>query len=100
MISKKIARLAAASTLAAGCLSATMVAVTGTASAGTVTPYANHTVCAQDLYVRDAPLGKVIGTLYYGETFDYHYSNGNGWDYGYAYGHANLYGWVEAGHFC
>jgi hypothetical protein len=60
-----------------------------------------RTVCAQDLYVRDGPAGIVIGTLFYGETFDVdRYSPSGQWVYGYAWGHANKWGWVQNGWFC
>jgi hypothetical protein len=102
MIKKRIARLVTAATLSAAAVAAPIAAGTAQASplGGTAYPAAVHEVCADSLYVRDAPMGKMIGTLFYGDHFDYYYSNGNGWDYGYAYGHANTLGWVQAGWFC
>ncbi|QSQ26122.1 hypothetical protein JY651_14840 [Pyxidicoccus parkwayensis] len=59
------------------------------------------TVCAQDLYVRDAPAGIFIGTLYQGQTMEVtEYSPSGQWAYGFAYGHVNKWGWVQNGWFC
>lgn len=59
------------------------------------------TVCAQDLYVRDAPAGIFIGTLYQGQTMEVtKYSPSGEWAYGFAYGHVNKWGWVQNGWFC
>jgi hypothetical protein len=99
MISKKLARLATTAALGVTALAAP-IAVAGSAEATTVHPAAVHEVCADSLYVREAPQGRMIGTLFRGEHFDFYYSNGNGWDYGYAYGGANQLGWVQAGWFC
>jgi hypothetical protein len=58
-------------------------------------------VCAQSLYVREAPAGRAIGTLYNGETFDEESSDSGGvWFYGMAYGHVNAHGWVLAQYLC
>jgi hypothetical protein len=60
-----------------------------------------RTVCARDLYVREGPAGIIIGTLFYGQTFDVdHYSPSGGWVYGYAWGSCNKWGWVQNGWFC
>ncbi|HYO53134.1 hypothetical protein [Archangium sp.] len=60
-----------------------------------------RTVCAQDLYVRTAPLGAWMGTLYRGQSFDVdHYSSDGAWVYGFAYGNVNRWGWVQNGWFC
>lgn len=60
-----------------------------------------RTVCAQDLYVRDAPAGILIGTLYNGQSMNVErYSPSGQWAYGFAYGHVNKYGWVQNGYFC
>ena len=58
------------------------------------------TVCAQDLYVREQPMGRVIGTLYAGQTIDVERYSAGGWAYGLAYGHVDAHGWVQAGWFC
>lgn len=59
-----------------------------------------HTVCAADLYVREQPLGRAIGTLYTGQTFDVERYSAEGWAYGMAYGNVNQHGWVQNGWFC
>lgn len=60
-----------------------------------------RTVCAQTLYVRDAPAGIFIGTLYYGQSIDVtKYSPSGDWAYGFAYGNVNKWGWVQNGWFC
>jgi hypothetical protein len=77
-----------------------LTAVGATAAPGALA-VERHTVCAQNLYVREQPEGRVIGTLYYGQTFDLErYSPSGQWAYGYAYGHVNAHGWVQAGWFC
>ena len=59
------------------------------------------TVCANDLYVRDAPAGVIIGTLFKGQTISVErYSPSGDWAYGFAYGHVNRHGWVQNGWFC
>jgi hypothetical protein len=94
----RFARLATAAAFGAATI-AVPLAAPAQASGGAQTNNI-HTVCAQDLYVRDKASGVVIGTLYYGDSFDFISSNGNGWDYGYAFGHVNRNGWVQAGWFC
>lgn len=60
-----------------------------------------HTVCASDLYVREQPQGRAIGTLYNGQTFDVErYDDSAQWAYGMAYGNVNAHGWVQNGWFC
>jgi hypothetical protein len=60
-----------------------------------------HEVCAQSLYVRAAPAGVVIGTLYKGDNFDEERADAKGiWLYGHAYGNVHADGWVENGWFC
>jgi len=60
-----------------------------------------RTVCAQDLYVRDAPQGIFIGTLFYGQSMEVtKYSPSGEWAYGFAYGNVNKWGWVQNGWFC
>jgi hypothetical protein len=60
-----------------------------------------RTVCATDLYVRDAPQGIFIGTLYKGQTMEVtEYSPSGAWAYGFAYGNVNKWGWVQNGWFC
>ncbi|MDO0929043.1 hypothetical protein QQY24_27885 [Streptomyces sp. TG1A-8] len=58
-----------------------------------------ETVCANDLYVRTAPLGAWTGTLYQGQTFLVESKQGE-WVYGFAYGDLNRRGWVQDGWFC
>lgn len=69
------------------------------------------TVCAQDLTVRDAPGGQVIGTLYGpqtggrpAETFTIHDAgpgeSGGEWVRGHAWGNVNRDGYVQNGRFC
>jgi hypothetical protein len=59
------------------------------------------TICARDLYVRSAPAGAIIGTLFTGNSFDVErYSPSGDWVYGYAWGHVNAWGWVQNGWFC
>ena len=67
-----------------------------------VNPAATRThSCAQSLYVREQPLGRAIGTLYYGDTFDVERTDASGqWSYGMAYGHVNQHGWVESSWLC
>ncbi|WP_233261436.1 hypothetical protein [Vitiosangium sp. GDMCC 1.1324] len=90
---KNLVRMALAALCAAGAYQAFKV---NNATAGT-----RLTVCAQSLYVRDAPAGIVIGTLYYGQTMDVQsYSPSGQWAYGFAYGQANKHGWVQNGWFC
>ena len=58
-----------------------------------------ETVCAQDLYVRTAPEGAWMGTLFYGQTFSVESRSGD-YVYGFAYGDINRKGWVQDGWFC
>lgn len=88
-----LARLAVAGLLAAGAYQAFKV---NKAWAST-----RRTICAQDLYVRDAPAGIFIGTLYYGQSIEVtKYSPSGDWAYGFAYGNVNKWGWVQNGWFC
>lgn len=66
-------------------------------SSGTVG--VRETVCANDLYVRTAPGGAWMGTLYKGQTFLVE-NKQSGWAYGFAYGDINRHGWVQDGWFC
>lgn len=87
-----------AAVLTAGLSAAPAMAAPSSAVQATVT---RMHVCAQDLYVRNAPAGQVIGTLYQGQTFDVErYSPSGQWAYGMAYGHVNQHGWVEAAYLC
>jgi hypothetical protein len=76
------------------------VSALGVAAAPGAVAAERKTVCAQDLYVREQPMGRVIGTLYYGQTFDVERYSESGWAYGMAYGHVNAHGWVQGGWFC
>ncbi|MER6121020.1 hypothetical protein E6R60_15375 [Streptomyces sp. A0642] len=71
----------------------------GPAQAANGTLGERETVCAQDLFVRTAPLGAWMGTLYHGQTFLVE-SKQSGWVYGFAYGDINRRGWVQDGWFC
>ena len=85
-----------AAVAAAAALTAVGVSAAPAASAET-----RYSVCAQSLYVREAPGGRADGTLYYGETFDYDHATSDGvWSYGMAYGHVNKHGWVESRYLC
>lgn len=86
-----IRRLAAATAVAA--------AVTVLAAPGAVAAE-RKTVCAQNLYVREQPMGRAIGTLYAGQSMDVERYSESGWAYGFAYGHVNARGWVQGGWFC
>ncbi|MFF9769121.1 hypothetical protein ACF1GT_21375 [Streptomyces sp. NPDC014636] len=86
---------------------ATVVAAVGAAVLLATVPAAaangtigvRETVCADDLYVRTAPLGAWTGTLYKGQTFLVESKQGS-WVYGFAYGDINRRGWVQDGWFC
>ena len=86
---------AATAVLAAGAL----VAVSSPAQAADGRVGVRETVCAQDLYVRTAPLGAWTGTLFQGQTFHVEQLDGD-WVYGFAYGDINRHGWVQDGWFC
>ncbi|SFE61374.1 hypothetical protein SAMN05216251_10474 [Actinacidiphila alni] len=86
---------AATAVLAAGAL----VAVSSPAQAADGRVGVRETVCAQDLYVRTAPLGAWTGTLFQGQTFLVEQLDGD-WVYGFAYGDINRHGWVQDGWFC
>lgn len=85
-------------TLALAVTALTAVA-TGPASSADGTVGVRETVCAQDLFVRTAPLGAWMGTLHRGQTFLVEQDNGD-WVYGFAYGDINRRGWVQDGWFC
>jgi hypothetical protein len=76
-----------------------LTAVGATAAPGAVAAE-RKTVCAQNLYVREQPMGRAIGTLYYGQTMNVERYSASGWAYGFAYGHVNAHGWVQGGWFC
>lgn len=87
-----------------GALLATVCAVlaltpsAGHAANGTIGQ--RETVCAEDLFVRTAPVGAWMGTLYRGQTFLVEGPRSGGYVYGFAYGHVNRRGWVQDGWFC
>jgi hypothetical protein len=90
------ARRLTAGIAAAAALTGAAVATAPAASAET-----RYSVCAESLYVREAPGGRADGTLYYGQTFDYDHSTSDGfWAYGMAYGNVNKHGWVESRYLC
>ncbi|SDM77567.1 hypothetical protein [Actinacidiphila guanduensis] len=92
-------RTLALSAAAALLSAAAALAVPASASAADGTVGTRETVCAQDLYVRTAPLGAWTGTLYQGQTFLVEQLDGS-WVYGFAYGDINRHGWVQNGWFC
>jgi hypothetical protein len=92
----RTATISAAATLLAG---AALLATTTPAHAADGTVGVRETVCAQDLYVRTAPVGAWMGTLYQGQTFQVEQLDGS-WVYGFAYGQINRHGWVQDGWFC
>jgi hypothetical protein len=58
-----------------------------------------HMVCANDIWLRNAPGSSYyIGLLYGGEWVDYQYSI-TGWSYVYSYKLAR-YGWIQSGYLC
>ncbi|MEU6934862.1 hypothetical protein AB0A05_37890 [Streptomyces sp. NPDC046374] len=83
----------------AAAVGATLMLGSGPAQAANGTIGERETVCAQDLFVRTAPLGAWMGTLYQGQTFLVE-SKQSGWAYGFAYGDINRRGWVQDGWFC
>ncbi|MGA5069081.1 hypothetical protein ACPB9E_35825 [Streptomyces exfoliatus] len=83
----------------AAAVGATLLISSGPAQAANGTIGERETVCAQDLFVRTAPLGAWMGTLYQGQTFLVE-SKQSGWVYGFAYGDINRRGWVQDGWFC
>ena len=80
-------------------MSAAVLLGTGSALAANGTIGERETVCANDLYVRTAPLGAWMGTLYKGQTFLVESKQAD-WVYGFAYGDINRHGWVQDGWFC
>jgi hypothetical protein len=95
----RTARTAVTAAATAVLAAATLVAVSSPAQAADGTVGVRETVCAQDLYVRTAPLGAWTGTLYQGQTFLVEQVDG-AWVYGFAYGNINRHGWVQNGWFC
>lgn len=85
--------------LAIGLISAALFVGSAPAQAANGIPGVRQAVCAQDLFVRTAPLGPWMGTLYYGQTFLTKEVRGS-WVYGFAYGNINRHGWVQNGWFC
>ncbi|MFF9854341.1 hypothetical protein [Streptomyces litmocidini] len=83
----------------AATIGVTLLLSSGSAQAANGTIGERETVCAQDLFVRTAPLGAWMGTLYQGQTFLVE-SKQSGWAYGFAYGDINRRGWVQDGWFC
>ena len=70
-------------------------------SAPSASAASRRTVCGSSLYVRDAPAGIVLGTLYRGQTmYVDQYSPSGNYAHGFAYGYVNKWGWVLNGHFC
>jgi hypothetical protein len=95
----RFARIAIVATVLTG----TAVAMAGvtTTTASAATSNTTREVCAQSLYVRAAPAGVVIGTLFKGDNFNQERSDASGiWVFGHAYGNVHQDGWVENGWFC
>ena len=89
-----LSKVAATTALAAAAIAVSVVAAP---AASAVT----HPVCANNLYVRAAPGGVIIGTLYRFDNFDVdRYSPSGLWAYGHAYGNVHQDGWVQSGWFC
>jgi hypothetical protein len=95
----RVLRSLSAVAVATAATAALLAGSTGTASAADGTIGVRETVCAQDLYVRTAPGGAWMGTLYYGQTFLVESKSGD-WVYGFAYGNINRHGWAQDGWFC
>lgn len=74
--------------------------VTGTAY-GLRSANSNGTyqICAQNIYLRNAPSGPAIDTLKGGTHFEVTSSAGGNWVYGYSYW-AQKSGWLQNGWFC
>ncbi|MGC4790939.1 hypothetical protein ACLQ22_24295 [Micromonospora sp. DT178] len=84
--------------LATVCAVLALTATPGHAANGTIGQ--REEVCSQDLFVRTAPVGAWMGTLYRGQTFLVEGPRSGGYVYGFAYGHVNRRGWVQDGWFC
>ncbi|WP_327028785.1 hypothetical protein OG989_26195 [Micromonospora sp. NBC_01740] len=84
--------------LATVCAVLALTPSAGHAANGTIGQ--RETVCAEDLFVRTAPVGAWMGTLYRGQTFLVEGPRSGGYVYGFAYGHVNRRGWVQDGWFC
>jgi hypothetical protein len=94
----RFGRIATVATVLTSTAIALAVLPTATAAAATNT---TREVCAQSLYVRAAPAGVVIGTLFTGDNFNVERSDASGiWLFGHAYGNVHKDGWVENGWFC
>ncbi len=98
----RLSRSVVTGALAAGLLTAVVMPVAAHASTGVMHPNTTRRhVCAQDVYLRDAPAGVSIGLLNYGDTFDQEKLSPSGaWAYGMAYGDANKHGWVMESALC
>lgn len=79
---------------------AAAVTAVGVAAAPVAAATERRTICAENLYVREQPMGRAIGTLYAGQSIDVERYSASGWAYGFAYGHVNAHGWVQNGWFC
>lgn len=100
---RRLSRSVVTGVLAAGVLTAVVTPVAAHASTGVMHPDSTirRHVCAQDVYLRDAPAGVMIGLLVYGDTFDQEKLSPSGaWAYGMAYGNANKHGWVMESALC
>lgn len=80
-------------------------AVAGLASVGSVYAYSSansngtYQICAQNLYLRNAPSGPAIDTLKGGTHFEVTSGAGGNWVKGYSYW-AQKSGYVQNGWFC
>ncbi|MFV2114059.1 hypothetical protein ACFHW0_17200 [Micromonospora sp. LOL_025] len=97
MVSKAVPRRLGA-LLATVCAVLALTPSAGHAANGTIGQ--RETVCAEDLFVRTAPVGAWMGTLYRGQTFLVEGPRSGGYVYGFAYGNVNRRGWVQDGWFC
>ncbi|MEU6077219.1 hypothetical protein [Micromonospora sp. NPDC047074] len=97
MVSGSVVRRLGASLVAVG-VALALTPAPGQAANGTIGQ--REEVCAQDLFVRTAPVGAWMGTLYRGQTFLVEGPRSAGYVYGFAYGHVNRRGWVQDGWFC
>lgn len=95
-----LALLFVVSLLAATLGAAFPTATRAAPASGEIRPMATrYYVCAQSLTVRSTPGGSIIGTLYYGNTFD-EYGREGAWSRGYAYGNVNKVGYVLTQYLC
>lgn len=94
LFTKQRRSLLAAAVFGAGVLTAgTAYALTYANSNGT------YQICAQNIYLRNAPNGPAIDTLIGGTHFEVTSHAGGNWVHGYSYW-AKKSGWLQNGWFC